>query len=586
MCGIVGYLGPGDAKKIIIDGLKKLEYRGYDSWGIGLREKKDFKVIKKIGKISEVDSDKILSKANLAIGHTRWATHGGVTTANAHPHADCRGKIFVVHNGIIENHEILREKLKQLGHHFTSQTDTEIIPHLIEEYAKKKPFLEALRMALEELKGNFALCLVAKGDPKLYVAANGCPLAIGVEGSEKYVASDILAFGNRLSQAIFLSDGSLAEIGRKIKIIDIKTGRNKRFVFKKIARDQNDAVKGHYQHFLFKEINEQPTILEKIAEFDSREIETIAALIRNSFGTFMVACGTAYHAALVGSYLFAQNAGMHINAISAGEFPNFQSFLTERTLLFTISQSGETADVLEAMKSAKSRRTKVLALVNNPHSTLARLADATLITPAGPEIAVLSTKAFTSQIAILFLLSRALNGLESAREILKKSSLSLQDTLGSRNIIRLRDLAARLKKVENLFAIGRGLNFPTALEAALKIKEVSYIHAEGFAGADLKHGPIALIEKGTPCLVFAAEDEVKDEILSNAMEVKSRGGYIIGVAPKNNKVFNSWIKVADIPEISPILNIIPIQVLAYFLAVERGLDPDQPRNLAKSVTVK
>ncbi len=338
---------------------------------------------------------------------------------------------------------------------------------------------------------------------------------------------------------------------------------------------------------MFKEISEQPVVLGKIANFDTKEIETNAALIRNSFGTFIVACGTAYHAGLVGTYLFAQNANLHINISLASEFPAFGSFLTPRTLMLPISQSGETADVLEAVKFAKSKSVKVISLLNNPDSTLARLSNIVMVTPAGVEIAVLSTKAFTAQVGLLYLLSMAISQkIDNAQNILTKISHAAKESLTDKNINKIETLAKRIKDSKNLFTVGRGLNYPTALEAALKIKEVSYIHAEGFAGGELKHGTIALIEKGVPCIVFVASDENRDSILSNAEEIKARGGYIIGVSPENNKIFDYHLAVADIPELSPIINIIPMQILAYNLALEKGLDPDKPRNLAKSVTVK
>ena len=320
---------------------------------------------------------------------------------------------------------------------------------------------------------------------------------------------------------------------------------------------------------------------------DRREIETNAALIRHSFGTFFIACGTSFHASLVGEYLFAQIAKMHINVVSAGEFGNFRHFITDKTLLFPISQSGETADVLEAAKVAEKRQAKILSLVNNPNSTLARMSDVVMVTPAGPEIAVLSTKAFTSQIAILYLLAQSVTGnFSKAENDLKNLAGILKSIFSPKSIANIKKLAGKIKDSKDLFTIGRGLNYPVALEAALKIKEVSYIHAEGFAGGDLKHGPIALIEKGVPCIVFVAEDENKAEILSNAMEVKARGGFIIGVAPENNQIFDYHIQVPDFAALSPIINIVPIQLLSYYLAMARGCDPDQPRNLAKSVTVK
>ena len=588
MCGIVGFVGESNAKDFVINSLKKLEYRGYDSWGIGLAENGKLKILKKTGKISSVRAEAIKSGAKIAIGHTRWATHGAVTSDNAHPHTDCQNQIAVVHNGIINNYRELRAGLQKSGHRFSSETDTEVIPHLVEENLKRKMELyEAIRKALLQLKGDYAVCLISDGCDKIYLASCGCPLAIGIKKNEKYIASDIVAFADRTSEVIFLRDGSLAEIGKEVKIFDIKTGKEKRFIIQKISPSSHQADIGQYKHFLFKEINEQPGILEKVAQMDEKEIETNAALIRNSFGTFFVACGTAYHAALAAQYFFARLSKMHVNTSLASEFPAFKDFITDKTLLFAISQSGETADVLAAVKSAKAKKAKIFSLLNNPASTLARLSDYVMVTPAGREIAVLSTKAFTSQLAVLYLLSSVIFGdLKQAQKNILDAAKAARELLKESNVLKLKELAKKIKDTKNLFTVGRALNYPTALEAALKIKESTYIHAEGFAGGELKHGTIALIEKDVPCIVFVSEDEVKDEILSNAEELKARGAYIIGVAPENNKVFDYWIKVADLSELSPIVNIVPIQVLAYFITLEKGLDPDKPRNLAKSVTVK
>lgn len=588
MCGIVGFIGPNEAKEFIIRGLKKLEYRGYDSWGMALKEKDKLKIIKETGKIGSVDERKILSGAQIAIGHTRWATHGAVTSANAHPHTDCQGQIAVVHNGIINNYQTIKEALLKKGHHFSSETDTEVIPHLVEEYLKSGlSFLAAAKKALKELNGNYAVCIISQNENQILAAANGCPLVIGKDKDNFYISSDILALQDKVSQIIFLKDGHLAQIEKEIQIFNLKTDKLVKAVFQPMDKIKKDEGLGSFKHFLFKEINEQPAILAKIAQMETKEIETNAALIRNSFGTFMVACGTAYHAGLVGEYFFAQNAKMHLNLSLASEFPAFRDFLTDKTLLLAISQSGETADVLEAVKSAKTKNVKVFSILNSPHSTLGRLSDVMMTTPAGPEIAVLSTKAFTAQVAVLFLLSMAINSdLVQARKTLMSASAAIAKNLSEKNIQKIKNLAQKIKNTQHLFAIGRGLNFPTALEAALKIKEVSYIHAEGFAGGELKHGTIALIEKGTSCFVFVANDSNKDEILSNAEEIKARGGYIIGVAPENHQIFDEYLPVEDLPAVSPILNIVPMQILAYFLALEKGLDPDKPRNLAKSVTVK
>jgi glucosamine--fructose-6-phosphate aminotransferase (isomerizing) len=585
MCGIIGiFTTHENAREQAIDGLKKLEYRGYDSWGVASGGKK-IVIEKNIGRISTIES-KSDNKSNLAIGHTRWATHGGVTKINAHPHVDCSGRIAVVHNGIIENYQVLKKELMQKGHSFLSATDTEVIPHLIEEEIKYEPdFKKAFFLALDKLRGSFAVAVIRLAENEIWAVANGCPLVVGFDDDKKVISSDILACDTK--KVVFIPSKTVVRVGEKLEFFHLETGNNRQLKFEDNNIDKHEITPGKYKHFLEKEINEQPEIIRKTSQMDKHEIETNAALIKHSFGTFFIACGTSFHAAVVGEYLFSRLAKMHINIVSAGEFSNFRHFITHKTLLFPISQSGETADVLEAAQVAKSKKAKILSLVNNPNSSLARMSDVVMVTPAGPEIAVLSTKAFTSQVAILYLLANTMVGkFEKARKNLAKVSKLLESLFEEGNLSKIRKLAHRIKNTTNLFTIGRGANYPVALEAALKIKEVSYIHAEGFAGGDLKHGPIALIEKNVPCIVFVANDENREEILSNAMEIKSRGGYIIGVAPEKNEIFDFHISVPDFSELSPIINIVPIQMLSYYLALERNCDPDKPRNLAKSVTVK
>lgn len=586
MCGIIGIkTSQKNLREKIIEGLKKLEYRGYDSWGIAIGGKK-INIEKNIGKISNINS-KGKNGSGIAIGHTRWATHGGVTRKNSHPHLDCKENIAVVHNGIIENFQELKKTLIEKGHKFISETDTEVIPHLVEEELKsEKNFKIALIKVIKKIKGSFAFALIRVNEDELWAVSCGCPLVLGKDSSEIIITSDVLACP--LSQVAYIPERSMVYIeGNKINVWGLDSSKIKKIKFIENISSQQKNSPGKYKHFLLKEIYEQPDILQKISKMDEREIQTNAALIRHSFGTFFISCGTSFHASLVGQYLFAKIANMHINVNSASEFSNFRYFLTAKTLLLPISQSGETADVLCAAKVAIEKKSKIMSLVNNPNSTLARMSDVVMVTPAGPEIAVLSTKAFTSQIAILYLLASAVkDDLDLGRKNLDRASRELAETLQDKNIDIIKKIARKIKNAKNLFVIGRGLNYPTALEAALKIKEVSYIHAEGFAGGDLKHGPIALIEKDVPCIVFVANDENMNEILSNAMEIKARGGMIIGVSPKNNPIFDYFIQTVDLENLSPLANIIPIQMLSYYLAIERGCDPDKPRNLAKSVTVK
>lgn len=581
----------------MIDGLKRLEYRGYDSWGIayGVRPS----VYKKAGKISELNIDLVTQLPNYparaGLAHTRWATHGGVTDDNAHPHLDCTGKIVVAHNGIIENWEELKNKLQDKGHEFKSETDTEVVPHLIEselsesgEIVELSEVSEAVRRAFNRLEGLNAVAVYFPQLDSIVAFRNGSPLVVGVGEGEYFVASDIPAFLPYTRKVSYLADGEGLVIQNSgIKIQDAKTGEFRKPKIEEISWEAEDADKGIYPHYLIKEIKEQPEVLARLAQYPQEEIKVVASMIKSAFGAYVTACGTASHAAQIAAYFFSNIAKRQVNFAVGSEFPFSEDFLTPKSLLVAASQSGETMDTLEAVRAAKKHGSKVVALVNVPGSSLARMADHALLLDCGPEKAVVSTKAYTAKLAIFLLLASQLAGeLEKGRMLVCQAGKQLEEMFKGGVEEKLRELAQDLKGVEHIYVIGRGLNYPTALEAALKIKEASYIHAEGFAGGELKHGVITLIEEGTPCLVFVANDETKASILSNAMELKSRGGFIIGVSPEDNEVFDEWIKVSDVGSASPIVNVVPAQLLAYHLAVERGLDPDKPRNLAKSVTVK
>ena len=586
MCGIIGYKGNKNAVEIVIEGLKRLEYRGYDSWGMAWIDKRGLNILKKVGKIGKIECPKD-ENSNIAMGHTRWATHGGVTELNAHPHHNETKSVAVVHNGIIENYQELKKELAQEGHKLVSETDTEVLPHLIESYLEKYDLEEAVARSIKRLKGSYALIAMSKESKKLVAARSGSPLVVGVGKNEFFIASDVPAFINYTKDVIFLDDDELIVFNDDLKIYDINNMSLKEKEISKIDWNVEKAMKGSFDHFMLKEITEQNDTIVRALNQDDKKIMDVAREINSSYGTFFVACGSSYHAALTASYLFSRIAKKHINVVLASEFPSYEHFLTEKTLMIPISQSGETADVLEAVKAAKKKGVKVLSIVNVMGSSLMRASDHTFLMNAGPEICVLSTKSYTSQLAILTLLAYAcVDDLDQGKEELLNAASHTEEFFEEKFMKHLEDLAVKIKDNQHIFVIGRSLNYPTALEAALKIKEVSYIHAEGFAGGELKHGTIALIEPGTPCFVFVANDEAKNETISNAMEIKSRGGYIIGVSPENNEIFDFHIKVAPDHNTSPILNIIPVQLLAYYLAVKLGCDPDKPRNLAKSVTVK
>lgn len=598
MCGIFAYIGTKDnAAELVLNGLKTLEYRGYDSWGIaakvnqesGIKNHGDTLIVEKhVGKIGNaaLDSRFKIHDSSLAIGHTRWATHGGVTDINAHPHLDCTKKIAVVHNGIVENSVIIKKQLHNKGHKFTSETDTEIISHLIEEKLKNYDFFEAVKLSFEKLHGLNAIVAIDTNTSEIVAAKNGSPLVIGQANDGVYLASDVSAIIPYTQDVIFIDDNQIVKVAEDIEVYDLKTSKRVKKAYTKITWKVEQADKGKYEHFLLKEINEQPHILQAAATLHKKDAEKIAKLIKKAKGTFMLGCGTASYAALAGTYLFSNTAKEHVNFCIGSEFKYLEDYINSKSLVIPISQSGETIDVIEPVITSKTKKATIAAIVNVMGSSLYRLADQKFLLSSGPEKAVISTKAFISMYSLLLLSAYALaNKTEIGQELLLKASYDTEKILKNTKLIQ--DTARKLKDTEHLFIIGRGLSYVAALEASLKLKETAYIHAEGFAGGELKHGVIALIEKGTPCIVMAPNDDTFEEIISNAQQIKSRGGFIIGIGPKNDKTFDIFLKTDDMAEATFISQVVIIQLLAYYLALLRGnKDPDKPRNLAKSVTVK
>lgn len=590
MCGIISYKGKKEPVNIVLEGLKKLEYRGYDSWGIGVKDK-DIKIYKKAGKVGEAERKEINFSASndpkIAIGHSRWATTGRVSDENAHPHLSNDKKIALVQNGIVENYLSLKAELQGKGYTFYSQTDTEVIVNLIQEYNKFDDFIEAVRKAFLRLEGRNAIVAIHKDNDLVVGARQGSPLILGVGEKEFFLASDIPAFLNHTRQVNYLDDGEMIIIDQTPRFVNLKTGEEvlKRLIT--IDWDADQAEKGEYKHFMLKEIMEQKDTIRRAVGQEEKEIIKIAQDIKNAFGTFLVGAGTAGKVCFIGDYFFSKIAGKHTNFVPASEFINYSHFLTPRSLMIVVSQSGETADVLEAMEAARKKGVKIISLVNVQGSSIMRQSDYSLLIKAGPEQAVASTKATTAQLAILALLAHAMvDNLSLGKNNLIALAGKVNDMLNPRYEDHIRKLAEKIVDHESMYIIGRGANYPMALECAIKLQEVSYIHAEGFAGGELKHGPIALIGEGTPLIVLVANDENRESILSNAQEVKTRGGYIIGVSPARENEFDYWIKVPEVGILSPIVNIIPVQILAYHLGLLKGNDPDKPRNLAKSVTVK
>jgi len=587
MCGIIGYSGKRDASKVLFEGLKKLSYRGYDSWGLCTSSENRFSISKATGNIEQTDIDFNRFAGNLGIGHTRWATHGGVSEANAHPHLCSLEKVAVVHNGVIENFQALRTELKSKGHKFKSETDTEVIPHLIREYMDQDTgFVDAVRSALLRIEGSFAVVAINTEDDTMVASRRGSPLVVGMGDNEYFAASDIPAFLEHTKSVMYLYDNDVAIINDGVYVYNLSDMQPVRREVDSIEWDIEKSMKGEFSHFMLKEIAEQSETIKRASEQDIETIKRIATKINNAKGVFFIACGSSYHACLSASYIFSAVAKMHINVVLASEFRGYKDFLCNETLVIAVSQSGETADVLDAVKTAKEKGSKVLSIVNTMGSSLMRASHHTLHMNAGPEICVLSTKTYTSQLAVLALLAYTCTGKhEEGKSVLDMAQNQVYNLTSRSTREYIKGLADILKDKDHIFTIGRGLQYPTALEAALKIKEVTYIHAEGFAAGELKHGSIALIEEGTPVIAFVSPDNEK-ETVSNVMEVKARGAYIIGIGPDNNEIYDYFIKVPETGYFDPITQIIPIQILAYKLAVLRKCNPDKPRNLAKSVTVR
>ena len=587
MCGIFGYVGnKQQAADIVLEGLKLLEYRGYDSWGIAVKQGKKLVYEKHVGKIGDAKIN--LPQSALGIGHTRWATHGGVTEKNAHPHMDCTKTIAVVHNGIVENFQELKEELIEKGHKFISETDTEVIPHLLEENLKHEGFSSSVRDAFNLLKGLNAVVIANAVSKEIVAAKTGSPLICGIGDEELLVASDASAIVKHTKKVIFLEDNQMVILGEKLKLISLPDGKEIKSNIHTLDWEFEDAKKGKFKHFLLKEISEQPRVIENIVLNYAEEINHLAKLIKEAFGTFMLGCGTASYSALAGTYLFSRVAKKHVNFSIGSEFNYLEDYLTNKSLVIPISQSGETIDVVDPVAKAKKKGSKIAAIVNVLGSTLYRQADFKILLGAGQEKAVIGTKSFIAMIAVLILAAYSLAEKQTqGKALLKKAAENVREILSEKFGKNLQKIADELKNKEHVYVIGRGLSYATALEATLKIKETAYIHAEGFAGGELKHGVIALVEKGTPCIVFAPNDETYDDIVSNAQEIKARGGFIIGIGPKNNKVFDRFVPTSDAGDATIIPQVVISQLLAYYLALARGIkDPDKPRNLAKSVTVK
>jgi glucosamine--fructose-6-phosphate aminotransferase (isomerizing) len=595
MCGIVGYIGSKKAQPILMDALEKLEYRGYDSCGIAIADG-EIKIIKDTGRVKELKKTMPPMNGGTGIGHTRWATHGEPSKINAHPHFDCTGRIAVVHNGTISNFYELRERVAAEGHNLVSQTDTEVIAHLIEKYYQGD-FVSAVEKALEEIKGAYTMIALMAGENQLIAARKDSPLIIGIGDRENFIASDVPALLNYTSRVIYLEDGDVARITAN----DVTIKQNGSVIKReehKILWSMEDAQKGGYEHFMLKEIHEEPKVVrDTLAEYVSaaRPAVELAGVEKGSLENILIlACGTSYHAGLAGKYILEELIDVPVRVEMSDEFI-YSGHILPDTQCIAITQSGETLDTIKAVKKLKEKGCRVIAITNVVGSTITRIADETIYTRAGPEISVAATKTFMAQLIAFYWLALPYAKVDAGRFDdltleLRQLPVKIQQVLDN-NEAEIAEYGKQLAKYENLFYIGKGINYSMALEGALKIKEISYIHAEGYAAGELKHGPFALLGSSTPVVALVTQDNTYEAIITSIKEIKARRSPVLAIAGKNDNVISGLADtVFTLPQtdplFSPVVNIVALQLLAYFVAKERGCPIDFPRNLAKSVTVE
>ena len=614
MCGIIGYIGSKQVVPILIDGLRRLEYRGYDSAGVAVVRDGTIDLRRSAGKLARLEE--VIATTPIdgeyGIGHTRWATHGRPTEENAHPHRDCSGRIVVVHNGIIENYLDLKQQLQKEGHAFVTETDTEIVAHLVEREMKEDGLENAVRRALLYMRGLFALVLISADDPnKIVTVRNGPPIVVGLGDGEFFVASDIPAILSHTRDVVFLGDEEMAVITSSGVEFTDYSGRAVSKKSTKVSWDPVMAEKAGYKHFMLKEIFEQPwavkeTVLGRASQETGKvflhEIDVPDHVLREVERVVILACGTSWHAALVAKFLFETLARVPVDVDYGSEYRYRDPIVSANTLTVVITQSGETADTLAALREAKKKGARSIAICNVVGSMATRETDGTVYTHAGPEIGVASTKAFTTQIVALHLLAMYLGqirgtlALDAAKphvEALSQLPLLIEHTLRCEEVTE--EIAKRFYQRSDFLYLGRGINYPIALEGALKLKEISYIHAEGYPAGEMKHGPIALIDEKMPVVTIAPHDHVFEKMIGNIQEAKARGGSVIALTTEGHQSIRSLLDPAqdfliEVPEthplLTPVLRVVPLQLLAYHIAIRRGCDVDQPRNLAKSVTVE
>lgn len=586
MCSIIGYYGKKFAAPIIVKGLKRMEYRGYDSVGVATESNNHIELKKGIGKVNEVNSKIQLDSlpGKIGIGHTRWATHGKVTEFNAHPHPSNSGKIAIVHNGIIENFEELRKQLEDEGYDFKSETDSEIIANLLQKhYEKTGDVKETILKTVSEIKGHYAFVAMFENG-QLAAARFHEPLIIGVGQDDFFLSSDVLGFIEYTDDAIYLENGNFVILEEnKFQILDFQ-GEHAKYGITKVSKEFGDTYKGDYAHFTLKEIYEQHETILKAGEKTKEAIEKAADHIKHAKNIYVTGSGTSYNSALIAKQIFSKYAKIKAEPIMSSELQFSPESIEENSIIIAISQSGESADVLEAVKIGKQANCKIIAIVNLMTSSLVREADIVIGMNCGPEIGVAATKSFTSQLVVLYKIVQKLTDNKITIDF-EKFAVSILKIL--ENTVKIQKIAKEIKNISDIYVLGRGINYPIAKEAALKLKELTYIHAEGIPGGELKHGPLALMDSNVFVIIINPNDSTYSDTLTSAREIKARSAKIIGVSDIESDVYDYWIEMPKIDQVLyPISEIIPIQFLSYYAALERDTDPDYPRNLAKSVTVK
>jgi glucosamine--fructose-6-phosphate aminotransferase (isomerizing) len=593
MCGIVGYIGKQDSSQIVLEGLKNLEYRGYDSWGIAVNDKKGIKVFKKVGEIDVSKDELPLPKTSAAIGHTRWATHGGVNHTNAHPHYSTKKDFILAQNGIVENYQELKEELNVKGFKFNTETDTEVIVRLIEDtYKDKDELREAVRDAFNQLDGrNTVIVLDGENNNHIIAVRNGSPLVLGVDKDGVFLASDALAFAKHTKKVVFLDNYDLVEIdGEEFNIYDAKTGIKKEYKITELTNKIKGVSKGEYEHFMIKEIVEQKDTVLKAANYKEEDLKPLIKAIKKANRVYVTGAGTAGFASGQIAYYLRNIAKVDALDVRSYDFESFLPILTKEDLVIAVSQSGETADTIEILEFAQELGCELGCIVNVEGSTIHRMCDFKYLVNAGPEICVASTKVFTSQCVFGYLLAKSMvDEYKEAKIYVQDLSDGLNDYFNDETFDQIKELAKKIKNHEHYFILGKGQNSYISLEGALKVKEISYKHFEGFSAGELKHGVIALVEDDTPVFSIISDDDHSKDIISATEEVKAREAFTVGIGDikfKDESCFKFFLPTAQSKELSGLSNVVAFQLLSYFLASSLGRNIDKPRNLAKSVTVK